>query len=153
MGKPSSLCKQGKIWFAWKWSAASCRCSCRTLKYKLLIICDPRISKNITDSTDHFYYLLSYYFHIPPTKKFRWTTSAARNAESFESSFRQGRFQLSLDCANRQLWKEIGWKEKGKDKGKGKGKSKKKKLQKMGINPRGVCFFGCNTMIPVFCLG
>lgn len=33
---------------------------------------------------------------------------------------------------------------KGKDKGKGKGKSRGE-TEKIGINPRDVCFFGCNN--------
>lgn len=51
----------------------------------------------------------------------RWTTSAARNVESFESSFRQGRFQLSLGCPQRMPGKQAvvkgvnGWKEKPKN--------------------------------------
>lgn len=83
-------------WFAWKWSAAT---SCVLAGPNIYnICCNNMWPKNITDSTYHFYYFLLLTTSTFRKKKFRWTTSAARNVESFESSFRQGRFQLSLGC-------------------------------------------------------
>ena len=84
-------------WFAWKWSAAT---SCVLAGPNIYnICCNNMWPKNITDSTE-ITSTTSYFLLLPHSakKKFRWTTSAARNVESFESSFRQGRFQLSLGC-------------------------------------------------------